>query len=369
MKVLSLSLDNSVLDKNSALAKRLIEYGELVEKYMAIAPSAKNEKIVLSEKAEVYGSGGNGKLRQFFKIYQTGKKLWREEKYDVITVQDQYYLALIGLMLARKFKVGLEIQAHGFEKFYGLRKLIAKYVLPRANSVRCVSQRLKKQLINDFGVKEEKITVVPIYSQLATRNSSASASRRRDGRPATKKDKNFIFLTVGRLVPVKNIILQIEAMAEVVKKYPDAELWIVGDGAERKKLEDRSKKLELQKNIKFLGWQENLEKYYNAADAFVLTSDSEGWGLVVIWAAAAGLPIIMTEVGCADEVIKDGESGLIIPVGDGQALKWAMIRIIEDENLRKRLGANAKLAVEKLPTKDETLARYKKSWQIANEKL
>jgi len=218
-----------------------------------------------------------------------------------------------------------------------------------------VSQRLKKQLIGEFGVAEEKITVVPICSQLATPNSQRTM----------RQDKIFVFLTVGRLVPVKNIGMQIEAMAEVVKKYPEAELLIVGEGREGKNYELKITNYELENNVKLLGRKDDLADYYKAADAFVLTSDSEGWGLAVVEAAAAGLPIIMTEVGCAGEVIKNGESGLVIPVGDKPALVLAMARIISDENLRKRLAENAKLAAGRLPSKEQTLILYLESWQKA----
>ena len=139
MKILSLGLDNSILNKSSALVKRVIEYGNLVEKYTVIVLSQKNEKIELSAKVKVYGVGGAGKIAQSFCLCQTAKKLLGEEKYDVITVQDQYYLALVGVRVSKKFKVGLEIQVHGFEKYYGLRKLIAGYVLPRADAIRCAA--------------------------------------------------------------------------------------------------------------------------------------------------------------------------------------------------------------------------------------
>lgn len=356
MKLLSLGLDNSILNKSSALAKRVIEYGGLVEKYTVIAPNSKNEKVELSERATAYGVYGSNKLWQFIKIYGRAAKLLEALRYDIITVQDQYYLALIGCLLAKKFKLSLEIQVHGFEKYYGLRKLTAKYVLARANAIRCVSQRLKRQLVNDFGLAEKKITVVPILVEVR--------SKKLEIRRETN-DEIFIFLTVGRLVPVKNISLQIEVMAQVIKQYPKTELWIVGDGSERRKLEVRSKKLELDKNVKFIGRQKKLEDYYGQADAFVLTSDSEGWGLAVIEAANFGLPIIMTDTGCAGEAIKDHESGLVIPVGDKLKLAAAMLKIIEDGNFRKRLGANAKLAAGRLPDKEQTLALYKKSWQVA----
>ncbi len=405
MKILSLGLDNSILNKTSALTRRVVEYGALAEKYTVVVPSKKNEKIELSEKINpvrnfggelnyaverrsvisngvmAYGSGGDNKFSQFIKIYYLVNKLLREEKYDVITVQDQYYLALIGLCLSKKFKVGLEIQVHGFEKYGGLRKLVAKYVLSRAGVVRAVSQRLKKRLIDEFGVKEEKITVVPIYvdttSTLSLRDriggrsnlTYSEVNQRLPRRPeygATRNDIDaFVFLTVGRLVPVKNIGLQIKAMAEVIKKYPNTELWIAGDGPLSAELKEESKKLKIDIKIKFLGWQADLKEYYGQADVFMLTSDAEGWPLVIVEAANYSLPIIMTDMGSAGELIINNESGLVIPIGDKEKLTETMLKIIEDENLKKKLGANAKLAVSHLPSKENIFELYKLSWQKA----
>lgn len=356
MKILSIGMDNSVLDKNSALAKRVIEYGDLADKYVIIVPSRKNSEIELSEKTTAFGSGGGNKAARLFKIYNLAKKLLDQEKYDAITVQDAYFLALLGLRLAKKYNLGLEIQVHGFEKCRGLRKLIAIYVLPRADSVRCVSQRLKKILISEFGVKEEKITVVNVYSEIK--------NQKLETRNYAIKNK-FIFLTVGRLVSVKNVGLQIEAVKEVIKKHPDIELWIIGDGPEREKLKAESKKLKVDDKLKFFGWQDDLDKFYKQADAFALSSDSEGWGLAVIEAANAGLPIIMTDVGCAGEVIKNAESGIIIPVGDKKKLTESMIEILENAELRKKFGESAKLAASKLPYKERIFRLYKQSWEKA----
>ena len=356
MKILSLGLDKSILKKTSALAVRTVEYGDLVEKYTVIVPSQKNEKIELSEKATAYGSGGDNKLSRFIKIYNLAKKLLREEKYDAITVQEQYYLALIGLCLAKKFKAGLEIQIHGRGKYGGLRKIVADYIIPRASAIRAVSQRLARELTGKYKIDREKITVVPIYVEVKNKKPEIKSG---------ENDGKFIFLTASRLVPVKNIGMQIEAMAEVIKKYPNIELWIIGDGPEKEKLKSEISNLKLEKKIIMLGWKDDLDKYYNMADAFLLTSNAEGWGMVIVEAASFGLPIIMTDVGCAGEVIKSGESGLVISPGDKQKLVEAMLKIIEDENLRKKLGENAKLAVSRLPSKEQTLDLYKKSWGIA----
>ena len=164
---------------------------------------------------------------------------------------------------------------------------------------------------------------------------------------------------------MKNVSLQIKATRHIVKQFPQAELWIVGDGEQRQALEELCYPLPVTRYVKFFGWQENVEKFYRQADVFLLTSNSEGWGLAVVEAAAQGLPIIMTDVGLAGEVIKNNESGIVIPVDDQKELEKAMIKLIADAELRERLGRSAAEAVKKLPSQEETLALYKKSWQTA----
>jgi len=340
-----------LLEKNSHLARRVVGYGEIVDKYIVLVPAPKDEEKVLSNKVKVYGVGGRGKILKFLRVFNLAKKLLQGEDYDLITVQDQYYLAWLAWKLARQFKIGLEIQVHGFEKFFGWRKMIAKFVIPRADAIRVVSQRLKKQMIDDFGVKEEKITVVPIYVE----RISHIAYR-------TSPDGKFIFLTVSRLVPVKNIEMQIRAFKNLELRFKNIELWIAGEGELREKLEVETHN---HASVRFFGWQNDLGKFYSQADAFLLTSNYEGWGMVIIEAASFGLPIIMTDVGCAGEVIKDGESGIVIPVGGQKELEAAMRKIIEDEDLRQKLGEGAKKAVEELPSRGETLKLYLESWRKA----
>lgn len=362
MNIININSDSSVFNKNSEHLKRLIEYSHLTGNLSVVVPNAKKEKMIISDKLVVFGTGGGNKIARLFNLYILAKKIISSGKCNLITVQDSYYLALIGWFLARKSKIGLELQIHGFEKYFGLRKMLAKFVIPKADAIRCVSQRLKKQISKEFGLMEEKITVAPIFTETQFPNKTQNENF---------KDK-FIFLTVGRLVAVKNIDLQVMAMKEVVKKYSNVELWIVGDGPERKKLELKIKNLsdwqaglKLQNYVKLLGWQNNPDEFYFKADAFLLTSNSEGWGMAVVEAASRGLPIIMTDVGCAGELVENEKSGLVVPVNNQIKLKEAMVRIISDENLRKKLTEGAFLAIKKLPSKEETLALYKQSWEKA----
>ena len=95
-------------------------------------------------------------------------------------------------------------------------------------------------------------------------------------------------------------------------------LHIVGSGPDEKKLKSYVARLGLEQHVVFHGYQSGyaLGMFYRECDAFLLTSDYEGWGMVIIEAAAAGLPIIMTDVGCAGEIIIHGESGLVVPPGE-----------------------------------------------------
>ena len=355
-KILSLSLDPKILERNSSAQKRQVEYSSLVDELnILVFSKGEKQKIV---NLNIYPVNYYNKLFKLLKGFVLAKKIIRKKKVNLITVQDQYFLALLGLFLSRKFKIGLELQVHGFEKFRGVRKIIAGYVLPKAGAVRVVSQRLKKRLVDEFKVNEEKITVVPIYLNVAVVSGSFALQGR-------AQDDKFVLLTVGRLVPVKNIGMQIVAIAGVVKKCPKIELWIIGDGTEVESLKFKVKSLKLEKNVKFFGWQNDVNKFYEQADVFMLTSDSEGWPLVIVEAASCGLPIIMTDTGSAGELVRDQESGLVIPVGGQKELEKAMVKLIESKDLREKLGQGAWQAVSKLPSKQEIFNLYKKSWQKA----
>lgn len=357
MKILNLSLDKSILKNNSDAAKRLIGYGNIVEKYVVIVPTVKTQELVLSDKVVVYGTGGGNKLTMIFRMTFNYLSFIKKEKFDLISVQDPYFLGFVGFVLARLFGLALEIQIHGWEKRNNFRFRLARFVLSRADGIRVVSNRLRQELIKDLKINSDKIIVVPVRADLPDVNQASL-------RPVGEK---FIFLTVGRLVSVKNISLQIKAMAEIVKNYPPAELLIVGDGPKQEELLQLIKKLNLEEKVRMLGRLERLEleKVYDQASAYLLTSNAEGWGLSVLEAAAHALPIIMTSVGCAGEIIKNEDSGLVIPVGDLSGLVLAMNKIIIDERMRANLVAGAKLALAQLPSQEETLTLYKNGWQRA----
>ena len=233
--------------------------------------------------------------------------------------------------------------------------MIAGFVLWQADAIRVVSERLKKKITEEFRISERKITVAHIFLEASVFLPKL----------AKKPDEPFIFLSVGRLVPIKNFEMQFRAFVNFSRNNKKAELWIVGEGPEKNKLVTLAKDLGIAGQVRFFGWSDNISEFYAQADAFLLTSLAEGWPLVIAEAAAVSLPIIMTDVGSAGEFIKNGENGIVLPVNDVSALGEAMEKIIENTNLRNKLGEVARQSFLSLSSKEEILALYKKSWQLA----
>jgi glycosyltransferase involved in cell wall biosynthesis len=387
MRILSIGLDKKILDKNSKNFQRQKEYSSLVNELHIIVFGP--DRKIKSNNLFIYGSGGKNRINRFLNAYKIAKKIiignclpaGKAGKLKIenclITTQDPFFSGFLGYLLKIKFKIKLHIQIHTDflskyfrrESLYNLLQyFLGKFIIKKADGFRVVSRRIKESLIR-LGISKDKITVVPIYVEIKSPAEGEARSGRQKLKVKSQSHNNkFIFLTVGRLVPVKNIELQIKAMAEILKKYPNTELWIVGDGSEKEKLQTTNYKLQTTKNIRFWGWQDNLEKFYCRADVFLLTSNYEGWPQVVVQAAFFSLPIIITNFSSAGEFIINNKNGIILPLNDLFSLKRAMVKLIENKKLRARLGKNAKRAILGLPSKEGTLKLYKKSWETTIKK-
>ncbi|HVM90438.1 MAG TPA: glycosyltransferase [Verrucomicrobiae bacterium] len=322
MRILSVSLDKRVLDPQSAVAKRQAEYyrGHDVE------------YIVLD---------GSAKFSSFFSAWQRARKA---RGFDLVTAQDPLACGWIGFVASRAARCALQVQDHSGQ----VSGILAPFVLKRADRVRTVSQRGNKNLLG-IGVTQEKIDVIPI----ATDISRFSSIQR-------KAEKNI--LCIARLEKEKGVDVLLDAFVELKKSHPDYALTIVGDGSMRSELEARNS------GADFAGNQDDVRPYLERAALYVQPSHFEGWGLAVVEAAAAGLPIVMSDVGLAGEVIKDGESGLVVPPGDAHALADAIETLLEDPALAERLGAQARMAVHRLPTPERSVELVRASFEAAYRK-
>lgn len=375
MNIISIGLDAKTLDKESVVAIRNRAYGEIVDSYSIVVPAKETQVVALSNSAIVYGVGGSNKLVQLFGVFTTARRLIKEGKCDVITTQDTYYLGLIGVILSSLYHVGLEVQVLGIEKLNIVRKLLTQFVLKRAGSIRVLSPRLQTRLVQEFGVKEERMRQVPIYVDVSTLGFNAeslSLEQKQELEVQTANFKNayqgrFNIVSVNRLVPIKNISMQLSAIEKLCLEFPHILLHVVGDGPLEKQLTEEILKRGIQNNVILHGFKSGvtLNPFFTESDCFVLTSDFEGYGMVIIEASTAGLPIVMTDVGCAGEVIINEKSGIIVPAKNTEAFTSALRRIITDDVLRKKLSEEAKHAIAQLPSFDTVLEKYKASWSQA----
>lgn len=145
------------------------------------------------------------------------------------------------------------------------------------------------------------------------------------------KNRRFKFVSAGYLLSGKGFDVLINAFNEVIEQYSNAELTILGDGPEKEKLIKQTHKLGLDKYIHFYGayLKEDLTLLFNDADAFVLASKGETFGVVYIEAMACGLPVIATKCGGPEDII-DETNGYLVPKDDVQQLSQAMLKMIRN---------------------------------------
>ena len=235
-----------------------------------------------------------------------------------------------------------------FEEFqkrkYGLKvemlKALRSFCGRRAESLIAPSHYLAR-VITTWGVSASRIFVV--YNAVELPSFAATTV-------PLKTRMNIV--TVGRLVPWKQIDHLIEALAEI----EDAGLVIVGDGPERTRLEDLVRATKLTDRIYFAGQrsQEETLDLMTACDLFVLNSSYEGFPHVVLEAMCAGLPVVATEVGGTPELVRDGENGLLIAPNANGALASTLRKLLSCSAERQRLAAGGR----------ETTQRFQRSVMI-----
>ena len=164
-----------------------------------------------------------------------------------------------------------------------------------------------------------------------------------------KSNNGFTFLFVGRIVKDKGINELVEAFARLHKEVPDTRLWLVGGYEEKLDPLPEMTKQEIDNNpaIEAVGVKkgDELLTVYAAADCFVLPSYREGFPNTVIEAGAMDLPSIVTDINGANEIIIQGENGVIVPPRDADALYRAMKAMIDDSEDRQRMAANSRRMV------------------------
>ncbi len=169
-------------------------------------------------------------------------------------------------------------------------------------------------------------------------------------RPEYTGERGKSIVAAGRLSEQKNFKLLIDAFASVSPEYPEYNLKIFGKGPLEKELKDYAEALEVADKTQFMGYVSNMPEQLEKASVFVLSSDFEGMPNALMEAMALGLPCISTDcpAGGPKYLIRDGENGLLIPVGNRGKMAEAVLKILGDKESADKMGKNARMVAEEL---------------------
>lgn len=165
---------------------------------------------------------------------------------------------------------------------------------------------------------------------------------------ALRTEKKKQIVSVGRLTAQKNQQMLLHVFAKVVKKYPDYELVICGEGPMKEELQALAGNLGIQDHVSLPGNIANVHEYMKGAEMFVLSSDYEGMPNALIEAMCLGLPVVSTKVSGATDLILDHENGLLTEIGSQAELETAMLELIENKDLAKKIAEKSVKLNEKL---------------------
>jgi glycosyltransferase involved in cell wall biosynthesis len=143
---------------------------------------------------------------------------------------------------------------------------------------------------------------------------------------------------VGRLQTVKGHRIFLESARQVLAQRPDARFWIVGEGELREKLEAASFRLGLANAVSFLGYRNDVDTLMASSDVVVCASSYESLSRSTLEALALNRPVVAPSVGGIPEIIRDGETGLLVPAGDPGAMASGILRLLNDRDFAQRLG-------------------------------
>lgn len=366
MKVVVLASDESILVPGSAAHARMAKLSALFDElHIIVACRAAHSEASLARLHTYPARGGLAWVR-ILRVWRRAVDVCRRVAPDVLSSETADLLGLVGHLLSRRFGIPLQVQVHTdiMSRHYRaaswkerLRYRIARFVLPRAAGVRAVSPRVSAGIIRELRIPPARVCVLPIRTNAGGLSSTKDSSRDDD----RFSGFDLRLISAGRFVErEKNFRLLIDAMAEVVRDRPRALLVLAGEGPDRGRLERRIRERCLEGHVWIEGWRDDLPDFLKGFDLFLLSSNFEGWPRVCGEAIAAGLPVITTDVGLAGDLLVDGVSAIVVPVGDALAMARAILGLSRDVGRRRALAQAARQAVERLPflREEEYSRRY-----------
>ena len=254
---------------------------------------------------------------------------------------------------------GTDITLLGKDKSF---KPVIEYAINQSDAVTAVSEDLKTETLENFNIKNE-IKTIPNFIDMSLYEQEFNKSLRNN----FAKKEEAILVHISNFRKVKRVQDVVKIFEKVNKQVP-SKLLMIGDGPERLKSEQLSRKLGIAKQLRFLGKLKGIEKMLSIADVFVLPSKTESFGLVALEAMASKVAVISTNSGGLPEVNIDGETGYLSDVGDVNKMANDTIYLLKDA---KKLDAfkNNALAHAKTFDLPNILPQYEAVYQELSCKI
>ncbi len=225
-----------------------------------------------------------------------------------------------------------------------------------------VSAQVERQLLHS-GVATERIC--RIRNGIDLDPYTAIAQQRASG----KGGSGLTVGLVGRLAPEKGVDLFLTAAASVAEFMPNVNFVVVGEGAERSKLQRQIQQLGLHDRVRLLGHQHAMPPVYAQMDLLVSASRQEGLPVALLEGMASGLPLVATAVGEVPTLVLPGTTGLLVKAGDTAALAAAMLQLLESSDSRCAMGQNARMLIEEKFSVTRMAAEYSDVYRWAKAEV
>lgn len=222
---------------------------------------------------------------------------------------------------------------------------IDKWVHRRMDHVVCVSQGQAEKVLK-AGTPKEIVSVIRNSIRTDRFDETPDPEYRTKVESLFSKPPKFILADAGRLSPEKGFDVLIEATAKLVKEQISVGLVIFGEGFLQESLQKQIDELGVHDAIVLAGFTDELDKFMPHFDLFVQASHTEGLPNVLLEAMAARTAVVATEVGGTNEVVVEGETGLMVPANDSEKLADAIRKVLKNDSLRQSMGEKGRKRVE-----------------------
>lgn len=298
---------------------------------------------------------------QDYKAYQKIKSIIKEYKPDIVHTHASK-AGFIGRIAAYNEGVPVIIHTfhgHVFHSYFNssttvLFKILERYAASKSDAIIAISEKQKYELSQIHHIcNEDKIAVIPLGFELEKFSENTEEKRKSFRKHYNVADDEVVIAIIGRLVPIKNHSLFLEALKEVLEKSNrKIRAFIVGDGEDRKKIENKAAELGIdyvdalkskeKATLTFTRWIKNVDWVNAGADIIALSSLNEGTPVSLIEAQASSKPIVSTAVGGIENVVIQGETALLSDKEDVSHFARNLLNLVENDELRLIMSRKGK---------------------------